>query len=394
MIARVCAALALIAGLAGCAAPPDTVSTPTVLPYLSSAAPITVENVAQITQLGQLTQPNVTTSLFSHSISPDGTRLIALNNEEAIGWDLLTGALAFNTARSEATRIFYSADKTEVYAIQPNGEVVVYSAETGGQISRFLGHAQFGGVIAFAADAGYMVLGGTDGTLKVWDTFARQSLSTVTAHTAPILVLDISPDATRVVTASGDGFARVWDWQARTLIAELALDDTLPTSIAYAPDSTQIAIGTERDLRLWSTEDPSLSRQIQGVSSGITTLRYAPSGDYLLSGNANEGLALWNPRTAESVGTLPDVGGLSVDAEFSPDGSLLITTQLTNMGSRETAPAGDVFLWDLSTVDENGLTQARLPLSSAITEVTWTQDSRLLLFFEALGPVMVWGIAG
>ncbi len=54
---------------------------------------------------------------------------------------------------------------------------------------------------------------------------------------------------------------------------------------------------------------------------------------------------------------------------------------------------GKVYLWNLLQISAQTINQAALSLGTEqILKVEWTGDSRLILFFDASGPVYVWGI--
>src|SRR5690606_4887849 len=76
---------------------PTTRPEPTALPPLDAwtqaAAPITLDNVQQITQLGRLDAPEPPSTLFAHALSLDNAYLAGLHNDFLLVWDLVTGEL-------------------------------------------------------------------------------------------------------------------------------------------------------------------------------------------------------------------------------------------------------------------------------------------------------------
>ncbi len=353
--------------------------------FVEAQQAVTINNVANLKYLGRLDQPGTSSSIFSQTVSPDATRLVALNNDQVLAWNLITGSLIFQTARADATRVFYSSDKTEVYAINSQGIVTVLDANTGAVKTSFPGSATYSNVLAYSPDSGWLALGGTDGSVKVWDTYARKSLVTIDAHTDSVTALAFSGNGDQLVTGGSDARVRVWHWNDRKLLQETTL--TKPVSIlavALAPDSSYVAISTERDARLWSQ---SKTDQIFVLDTGrggaSVVLRFSPDGRYLLAGNPSAGLSLWNITNGTLTARLPDTQGDTLAAAFSPDGNLLLTTVLN----------GKLSLWNLVQISGQTINQATLPLGTQqILDVNWTSDSRLLMFFDASGPVYLWGV--
>ncbi|NDJ60413.1 MAG: WD40 repeat domain-containing protein [Chloroflexi bacterium] len=391
--------LTLIAGLwglAGCGAPPagptptpegaGPRNLPTLVapPWTESAGPVDLATIQNIAYLGRLDLPERPSTIFAVAVSPDGTRLAGLNAEELLAWDLLTGELVFRTARAEATRIFYAPDKTELYALSIDGQLNVVDAETGAVVNRLAAHTAYSGSFSFDGLNNRLALGGDDGTVKVWDLFERQSLVTIDAHDGRITALAFGPEGDQLVTGGGDRTVAVWDWAARAALATLTLDAVIAAQVAVAPDGAQIAVGTETDAILWAVAaDTTQSLTIGGTDGATQILAYAPDGGVLMAGGRTVGLSLWNPATAELIGRLPDMTGERLSATFSPDGDLLLTAVFGEQ----------VALWNLVDSTADALSQAALSLGTAeISDVYWTADGRLLLFFDAAGPIYVWGI--
>ena len=157
-----------------------------------------------IAYLGRLDAAGIASTVFAYAFSPDGSRLVGLNNEQLIGWDLVTGKLLFNTARLDAAQIYYGADKTEVYTVDGTGQIRAYNTQGGQQAQTLQGQPAFNGSAAYDAVNGYLALGGIDGTVKVWDVKARQSLVTIQAHNLPVTAVAFSSDGSRLATIGND----------------------------------------------------------------------------------------------------------------------------------------------------------------------------------------------
>lgn len=376
--------------LAACSPPANAPRNPPTLPapgFVEAQQAVTLGNVANIRYLGRLDQPNALSSIISYAVSPDATRLVAINNDALLAWNLVDGSLLFQTSRGGVTRVFYSSDKTEIYGLDGNGQASVFDTNSGAVRATFRGHLSFNRTTAYFADAGWLALGGSDGTVKVWDSYARQSLVTLDAHGAALTALAFSSDGETLATAGEDGLVRLWRWRDRALLAETKLDPaTAIRQLAVAPDGSYVAIGTNLDARLWAQNG---TEQVYVLDTGrggaIQILRFSPDGRTLLAGNQSAGLSLWNLVSGTLAARLPDTQGNTIAASFSPDGSLLLTAVLN----------GKVSLWNLEQISGNTVNQAALNVGTQqVLDVEWTSDSRLLMFFDAVGPVYLWGIGG
>lgn len=359
-----------------------TLSAPTFVP---AASPIAAANVASMSYLGRLDPPEPTSTVFAYDFSPDGARLVALNNDLVLAWNLLSGELLFQTARNDLIGVYTSPDKTEIYGWRNDGEVVVLGGTRGELLTTFTGTPNFASVTAYDPVNGWLALGATDGSFKVWDAAARESRATIEAHTGQIDALAFSSDGTRIASAGAEGVVRVWDWSTREMVAEYKLDDPelRITALAFPPDDDTLAIGTTRDTRLWSLTDTT---QVSSLDSGAVTkglLKFSPDGRYLLAGNANTGLSLWDINAAQLAARLDEARGTALSAAFSASGDLLLTSTFD----------GETALWNLSGLTGDTINKAVLDVGTdQITDIAWSADGVTLLLFDAVGAVYVWGV--
>lgn len=350
--------------------------------WVEPSGRISLDNITQIAYIGRLDVPGTPNTIFSYAFSPDATRLAGIDDAQIVAWDLLTGEVVFNTSRLGTNRVFYSSDKTELYAAHPNGEVTVYDTERGARQTSFQGHTAYNDTAAFYGDEGWLALGGLNGEVKVWDTFERQSLASLGAHELKVSALAFSPDGTLLATGGDDGVVHLWNWRDREQLATVEVSSP-PVTLAFSPDGAQFAIGTAQNIRLVSLEDPTLVRTIDSGTNGAETLLYSPDGRYVVSGGSGMEMVIWDAATGLLVAQLPGTNGVRSSAAFSPDGNVLVTSVL----------GGAVNLWDLTQITGETVNRAELAVGTdQIINVAWTSDSRALVLFDATGPVYIWGI--
>ncbi|MBA3874567.1 MAG: WD40 repeat domain-containing protein [Anaerolineae bacterium] len=344
---------------------------------------IKLANVTNIAYLGRLdAQGSASSTVFAYDFSPDGSRLVGLNNEQIIFWDLITGKLLFNTARQDAAQIYYGADKTEVYTVDSRGQIRVYATDSGQLVQTLQGQTAFNGSADYDANDGYLALGGLDGTVKVWDVKARQSLVTIQAQTQLVKGVAFSSDGSRLATIGDEKMVKVWDWQAKKLITQMS---ATAIKVVFSPGATQLAIGEDRQISLWSLPDgKSLANLTTGPRAQSDTVLYSPDGQYIVNGGSIQALTVWDAKTGKLVNTLPGAGGDVNTAAFSHEGDLLVTSVL----------GGDVNLWDVSTMRSVTMNRATLSVGShQILYADWSPDGFILLLGDATGPLEIWGIA-
>lgn len=358
---------------------------PTVPPpaWVAPVEVITLETVPRIALLGRLDNPGSLSTIFDHAIAPDSTRLAGLDSRQITVWDLISGEEVFSTGRQEeVTRVFFSPDKTEVYAVELNGTVSVHDAETGRLNTTFLGIEQYTGVIAYYPDDGWLAFANDRGDVRIWDPLERRALTTIPAHSRGVTRLIFSADGTQLATADTSGEVRVWDWESRATTAEVQAGQPA-LALALAREADLLAVGLRDSMQVWSLADSALLHTLDTGPGAIEIMMFSPDGRYLINGGETPDMQVWNPQDGSLVARLPEVGGDRLAAAFAPGGDLLLTTEL----------GGAVSLWNMTTITENTVNRADLDLSGTlIYSADWTPDGLLMALFGATGSVYLWGI--
>jgi WD40 repeat protein len=91
----------------------------------------------------------------------------------------------------------------------PDGIAVLYDS-AGKPLATFKCQAEYAPAIAFSPHGKLLATGGSDGTLKLWDTASHRELLTLKGTAYPILSIAFSPDETQLATIDTYSYLRVW----------------------------------------------------------------------------------------------------------------------------------------------------------------------------------------
>ncbi len=273
-------------------------------------------------------------TVWSAEFSPDGRRIVTTGNDDFVKVWTATGRLMREAEQYRVRSASFSPDGTLVATGGEGNDAHVWDDDL--NLVATLDHSDgLGPTGALWSPAGDRILTSGSGDLKLWHAdgepvatlpdsgfFPRFSLDGTriivdrndTArvflarngtpvgtfrHTGNVSFADFSRDGTAIVTASRDGTARVWATPA-------ALDHDA-ISAEFSPDGDRVlTAGADDAARVWDV-------------SGRLVAELAPGSDELAG--------------------LPGGGSGLASAEFSPDGSQILTAAVD-------ATTGYAFLWD------------------------------------------------
>jgi WD40 repeat protein len=134
-------------------------------------------------------------------------------------WDAETGeeAGAVQAGRSRPFALALSPDGRRVACGYEDGAISLGRPE-GGEPLALKGHTGAVNSLCFGADGRYVVSGGSDKTVRVWDGETGAELLLLRGHSGPIQSVSLSPDGKRLASASawpqapgGMSELRVWE---------------------------------------------------------------------------------------------------------------------------------------------------------------------------------------
>lgn len=229
------------------------------------------------------------------------------------------------------------------------------------------------------------------GELLVWRRHNHQPLAHLSLNGTSFWSVAFSPDSSQLACAAGDGSLYFW-----RLVAQGERIELIPTyllsgheqvarSVAYRPDGGQLVSGGEDGtVRLWSragSEAEEATFQAERILTGHTDrvfrVVYSPDGQTLASAGADTEIRLWEAATGRELwvlrGHTERVAGLA----FAPDGKTLVSAGVD----------GDIRIWRV----QNGecvrlLRHHRHPLLA----VAFSPDGHLLASAGHSATIQLW----
>ncbi|XP_041460717.1 WD repeat, SAM and U-box domain-containing protein 1-like isoform X2 [Lytechinus variegatus] len=244
----------------------------------------------------------------------------------------------------------FSAFGTRLATCSTDGKVIVWDASSGETVAVFE-HIQkpIIRVCVFSPDSQYLLSGGADNELWMWDLNKKTCTRKFEGHISVITACAFTPDGAQIVSGSTAGDLRVWDalhGQGKCLFYDPDCHDLALTGLAISPTfgsanaavrdtlgpRTFYMLATCGDniVRLWDLDTvPACSTRLRcdlkGHSATVQALSFSADGRLLASGAVDKLAIIWNPIIGEMLYTLEGHARYVTTVAFSQDNMFLAT---------------------------------------------------------------------
>jgi hypothetical protein len=255
------------------------------------------------------------------------------------------------------------------------------SAAYGGEVRSLAGHKGAVTSVAFSPDGTYLLSGGEDGTLKLWETATGREVRTFTGHKAGVTGVAFSPDGSTAVSGSSDSTLRLWDVASgRQLRATDGLGWKI-AGVAFSADGRFVATAADdNQVKLWSLPKLELVRAFAGHGWRVTSVVFSPTGGSSLSGSEDDSLKLWDVSNGQETRTFRNGFAAVTCVAFSPDGQFGLSGGKDKM----------VRIWNLDSGREVEQLKGH---SQTVRSVAFTRDGRFAVSGSEDRTVKVWDVS-
>ncbi|XP_069748532.1 PWP2 small subunit processome component [Narcine bancroftii] len=232
------------------------------------------------------------------------------------------------------------------------GQLLVWEWQSESYVLKQQGHFNNMVTLSYSPDGQYLVTGGDDGKVKVWNTSSGFCIVTFTEHTSCVTEVTFNSTGYVVVSASLDGTVRAFDLHRyrnfRTFTSPrlaqffcMALDSSGEIVCAGSQDSFEVFV--------WSMQSGRLLDVLAGHEGPVSSLSFNPTQATLASASWDKTVKLWDMADSWNTRETLRLNSDALAVTFRPDGKELAVVTLD----------GQISLWDHRTAVQTGSIEGR-----------------------------------
>ncbi|KAL0225458.1 hypothetical protein RCL1_003370 [Eukaryota sp. TZLM3-RCL] len=267
----------------------------------------------------------VNSTPFSLDFSPaDPHDLIVASSLKISIFNSQTGQIRREISRFQSNVLCtrFNASGELIVGSTDDGMVRVFNTQKGTSLRSLLGHqgpvntCQF-----FASDQHFVLSGGNDNIIKLWDLAAGAESQSFSSHSQYVKSVDSVPSTFTFVSGSHDGTVCLWDVRSSdkkpVMTMEVEGEGHVERVVAF-PGGSLVAVGHDQSITIFDlvSTKPLVSKLVH--NKALSDLSLVSNGRRLLSSGLDGHVKIFSPTSLEQTFDSTISGPVS-EARFSSD---------------------------------------------------------------------------
>ncbi|KDO25912.1 hypothetical protein SPRG_08853 [Saprolegnia parasitica CBS 223.65] len=233
--------------------------------------------------------------------------------------DTLARVGGFETHVADVTDVVFAQQSTLAVASLSAG-IRIYDLGTHKLLKTLEGHHHGVSCLRYVTDQQYILSGGMDHDLRLWNPYVETSIARLKGHEHQLVGVEWVEGSHEILSADEAGIIRVWDIRkyrcVQTLAALVVPKPTgkakPATALLYVPTKKRIVLASSA-LQFHDAYEWNATKDNSDVVSHASLVVYVPSCMYLVS-IAGRHLRVWNAHTGALLHNLRHVTRTSISA--------------------------------------------------------------------------------
>lgn len=277
---------------------------------------------------------------------PDGKSFVSGTDYLRVR-DIYTGNELLSAYETEMTGwegMIFSSDMKNYLPVHTTDEITIGEMSTGKIIRTIeVDNNNYVYSICLSPDNKYLLSGGSDSLIRLWDITTGKKLKTFTGHGEYINSLCFSPDGKSFMSGDSKGNLILWDVASGKEIRSFPDVQDLVNSISFLPDGKSFITGyfDNNKILLWDTSNGKILRTFEGIGKNILSFDLSKNGSKILLGSETD-VKLAEITSGIKINSFAGHRSWAFSVRFSPDYKTFLS------GSQDST----IKLWDIATKKE------------------------------------------
>ncbi|MDR4988397.1 MAG: caspase family protein [Bacteroidales bacterium] len=207
-----------------------------------------------------------------------------------------------------------------------DSRLFVWDVEKEEVVRELRGLRRFPLTVRYSANGQYIVSGGKDSRVTVWDAHSGEEIMSLRGHRDDVTSIAISPDNRWIASASKDRTIKIWRLADGELLHDLREHRGEVMSVAFNQNGDRLVSGAgDGTVKVWNPSEGSLLRSFDAHDGYVRAVAFSPNGNFIASGGDDYTINIWNARSFERHNSILPHSGWIETLDFSPDGRYLVS---------------------------------------------------------------------
>lgn len=258
----------------------------------------------------------ICTSQYSHDGNKiafaDGNYVYIIQSDD--GEILTTIALNPSPSTENAhTRVLRFSPDDKLIALGSMNDVLLFDANTTKLLHRFEGHTKEVSSIAFNKDGTWLLTGGFDGLLLIWDTHSYAQIKNLSHSNnnnsgtdGAIVKIATTPEVPFYSIGFMNGIIGIYDeFFEQPMMSFTAHSKILMGIAVSALDDTIGTVSQDQTVKVWTMRGIAMCRHtLSGHTNMVIAVTFSPKSPIMFTGSKDQTVRMWNQKTGVNLAVI------------------------------------------------------------------------------------------